>query len=99
MKYIVIIIYNNNFSDKSGYANNLKCRWSIVRPKFTGISLKVISLDLEEHINCNYDYIAYSIGDIDFKDGQIRYLCEEYFQHLYFASNKFFFPFLISFIA
>ncbi|VDN60891.1 unnamed protein product [Dracunculus medinensis] len=74
---------------KSGYANNLKCRWSIVRPKFTGISLKVISLDLEEHINCNYDYIAYSIGDIDFKDGQIRYLCEEYFQHLYFADGNY----------
>ncbi|KAM3716945.1 Cubilin [Dirofilaria immitis] len=56
-----------------GYANNLKCRWTVIRPMFTGVVLKIISMDLEEHVNCRFDYVAISsdIGGVNYENGQL----------------------------
>ncbi|CAG9535646.1 unnamed protein product [Cercopithifilaria johnstoni] len=56
-----------------GYANNLKCRWTIIRPIFAGVMLKIISMDLEEHVDCRFDYVAISsdLGGVSYEDGQL----------------------------
>lgn len=40
---------------------------------FTGIMLKIISMDLEEHIDCRFDYVAFSsdAGGVSYEDGQL----------------------------
>uniref|UniRef100_A0A914WPV4 Cubilin n=1 Tax=Plectus sambesii TaxID=2011161 RepID=A0A914WPV4_9BILA len=43
-----------------GYDPNLKCRWTISRPTFHGIALRVLEMDLEEHVDCLYDYIQFA---------------------------------------
>ncbi|VDK77902.1 unnamed protein product [Litomosoides sigmodontis] len=56
-----------------GYANNLKCRWTIIRPMFAGVMLKIISMDLEEHIDCRFDYVAISsdLSGVSYENGQL----------------------------
>ncbi|VDN93661.1 unnamed protein product [Brugia pahangi] len=58
---------------RGGYGNNLKCRWTIIRPMFAGVMLKIISMDLEEHIDCRFDYIAISsdLSGVSYDDGQL----------------------------
>uniref|UniRef100_A0A915DCG2 Cubilin n=1 Tax=Ditylenchus dipsaci TaxID=166011 RepID=A0A915DCG2_9BILA len=40
------------------YNNNERCKWTIRRPRFTGIVLNLTKIDLEEHINCRYDFLT-----------------------------------------
>ncbi|VDO21453.1 unnamed protein product, partial [Brugia timori] len=62
-----------NMYRRGGYGNNLKCRWTIIRPMFAGVMLKIISMDLEEHIDCRFDYIAISsdLSGVSYDDGQL----------------------------
>ncbi|VDM27962.1 unnamed protein product [Toxocara canis] len=60
-----------------GYADNLKCRWTIVRPQFAGVSIRIVSMDLEEHVDCRFDYFALAAGDtsmVSFENGQVKYV-------------------------
>ncbi|VDP15149.1 unnamed protein product [Onchocerca flexuosa] len=56
-----------------GYANGLKCRWTIIRPMFAGLRLKIISMDLEEHVDCRFDYVAISsdVDGVNYENGQL----------------------------
>ncbi|KAH7675911.1 calcium binding EGF domain-containing protein, partial [Aphelenchoides avenae] len=39
------------------YADNLRCKWVIRRPMFSGIHVKLTELDMEEEGSCNNDYL------------------------------------------
>ncbi|CAD5223335.1 unnamed protein product [Bursaphelenchus okinawaensis] len=45
------------------YTNELKCRWRIPRPLLHGIAFKVMLIDLEEHVNCAYDYLTIGVKE------------------------------------
>uniref|UniRef100_A0A914ZLL6 CUB domain-containing protein n=1 Tax=Parascaris univalens TaxID=6257 RepID=A0A914ZLL6_PARUN len=67
-----------------GYADNLKCRWIIMRPQFAGVSVRIVSMDLEEHIDCRFDYFALVAGDtgvITFENGQVNYAATKFCKH------------------
>lgn len=40
---------------------------------FAGVMLKIISMDLEEHIDCRFDYVAISsdLGSVSYENGQL----------------------------
>lgn len=47
-----------------------------MRPQFAGVSIRIVSMDLEEHIDCRFDYFALAAGDtgmITFENGQVKY--------------------------
>uniref|UniRef100_A0A158R3Q9 Cubilin n=1 Tax=Syphacia muris TaxID=451379 RepID=A0A158R3Q9_9BILA len=43
-----------------GYLDDLRCRWIIQRPLFSSVFLRIVSLDLETHSECKYDFLSYS---------------------------------------
>uniref|UniRef100_A0A183D0Y3 CUB domain-containing protein n=1 Tax=Gongylonema pulchrum TaxID=637853 RepID=A0A183D0Y3_9BILA len=75
-----------------GYADNLKCRWTIVRPMFTGLLLKIISMDLEEHVDCRFDYVAISsdANFVTYEDGQLTGDIAKYCKHKDVGSREVF---------
>uniref|UniRef100_A0A0K0FAF1 Probable cubilin (inferred by orthology to a C. elegans protein) n=1 Tax=Strongyloides venezuelensis TaxID=75913 RepID=A0A0K0FAF1_STRVS len=48
---------NPTVGDKSNYLPDQRCKWTIKRPLFRGIEIKLIFLDLESSLNCRYDYL------------------------------------------
>ncbi|XP_053120680.1 cubilin [Hemicordylus capensis] len=59
----------------SNYTNNLNCEWVIrnPHPSITTVSLLFQDFRLEQHINCQNDYLEIRLGD---SDGQLLYrLC------------------------
>ncbi|CAI4223629.1 unnamed protein product [Auanema sp. JU1783] len=42
----------------SGYPNNMKCKWTIQRPRMSGIEVQVVKMDLEDKQNCMFDYVS-----------------------------------------
>lgn len=59
--FVILIIANS----EAAYAPNLHCKWSIERPRFRGIDVRIVYADLEVDPACEFDYIAItaSLGD------------------------------------
>ncbi|OZC07942.1 CUB domain protein [Onchocerca flexuosa] len=72
MRQLLILQVSIN-TGHGGYANGLKCRWTIIRPMFAGLRLKIISMDLEEHVDCRFDYVAISsdVDGVNYENGQL----------------------------
>ena len=41
----------------SDYPSNIRCRWSIDAPLREQVYIEFLDLDIEEHDDCEYDYI------------------------------------------
>jgi hypothetical protein len=39
-------------------------QWTIRRPVFLGLNFNLTSLELEEHANCSYDFLAISTREV-----------------------------------
>ncbi|KAK0410740.1 hypothetical protein QR680_005299 [Steinernema hermaphroditum] len=47
-------------SVSGGYPNNAKCRWSIRRPVLHGLQFRLVSVDVEEHVECRFDFLLFA---------------------------------------
>ncbi|TKR76615.1 hypothetical protein L596_017729 [Steinernema carpocapsae] len=45
---------------RGGYPNNAKCRWSLRRPILRGLQFRIISVEMEEHVDCRFDFLMFS---------------------------------------
>uniref|UniRef100_A0A914BUV6 Cubilin n=1 Tax=Acrobeloides nanus TaxID=290746 RepID=A0A914BUV6_9BILA len=50
------------------YPNDMKCKWTIKRPLFHGLEFKFSYIDMEEHVECRYDYVSIINLDITSPD-------------------------------
>uniref|UniRef100_A0A0N5A6L6 Cubilin n=1 Tax=Parastrongyloides trichosuri TaxID=131310 RepID=A0A0N5A6L6_PARTI len=68
-------ILRNPSGTFGSYPPDTRCKWTIKRPIFRGIEIKLIYLDLEPSFNCRYDYLFASKSSFT-KTSQIPYETE-----------------------
>ncbi|KAL3108031.1 hypothetical protein niasHT_018193 [Heterodera trifolii] len=50
------------------YRNNERCKWTLKRPMFETIVMNVTAIELEQHPNCQYDFLSLSIKNLETED-------------------------------
>uniref|UniRef100_A0A914H2F9 Cubilin n=1 Tax=Globodera rostochiensis TaxID=31243 RepID=A0A914H2F9_GLORO len=47
------------------YRNNERCKWTLRRPNFETIVMNVTAIELEQHPNCQYDFLSMSVENLE----------------------------------
>uniref|UniRef100_A0A0K0E2R5 Cubilin n=1 Tax=Strongyloides stercoralis TaxID=6248 RepID=A0A0K0E2R5_STRER len=70
--FTVQVLKNPSIIGSLNYPPDTRCKWTIKRPLFRGIEIKLIYADLESTLNCKYDYL-YITKDSYTKTSQIPF--------------------------